>query len=88
MADVGTDTYTKDKRSVIGWAMGILAAVIVLSLGFVASQLNAHDTGLAVTNGRIDAGEKRLDAYERRQDGFDGKLDKILEKLNNPKVSP
>jgi hypothetical protein len=72
-----TDSYTKDKRSATGWLMGIVAVLLTSGLGFLGTQLIAHETAIAVVKEKQTASEKRLD-------GIDGKLDKILEKLNKP----
>jgi hypothetical protein len=73
-----TDSYTKDKRAATSWVTGIIAVLLTGGLGFLGSQLMAHETAIAVVKEKQQTTEKRLD-------GMDAKLDKILDKLNkNP----
>lgn len=69
-----TDSYTKDKRSAISWVAGIVAVLLTTSLGFLCTQLVAHETTINVLKEKQTAQEKRLDS-------IDGKLDRILDRL-------
>lgn len=70
-----TDTYSKDKRSAIGWIAGIAAILLTTSLGFLGSSLVAHETAINVLKEKQTTQEKRLDS-------IDSKLDKILDRLS------
>jgi len=58
--------YQNDKKAMIGWGSGIAAACIIACLGFVATQLNAHDTAIAVIKEKQSASDKVQD--EMRND--------------------
>lgn len=71
------DNYQQDKKSAIGWVAGVIAVLLTSGLGFLATQLVAHETALAVV-------KERQTTMEQRLNGMDGKLDKILDKLSKP----
>jgi hypothetical protein len=71
------DNYQQDKKSAIGWVMGIVAILLTGGLGYVTTKIQAHDTAIAV-------GAEKQQSMEKRLDGMDAKLDKILDKLTKP----
>jgi prefoldin subunit 5 len=58
--------YQNDKKAVVGWGSGIAAALVIACLGFVATQLSAHDTAIAVIKEKQTASDKVQD--EMRND--------------------
>lgn len=71
------DSYQEDKKSAIGWVAGVVAFLLTSGLGFLATQLVAHETALAVV-------KERQTTMEQRLNSMDGKLDKILDKITKP----
>lgn len=69
--------YQHDKKAVIGWGSGIAAAVILACLGFVATQLNAHETAIAVI-------KEKQSASDRVQDEMRADIKELLRRTPKP----
>jgi hypothetical protein len=52
------DNYQQDKKSAIAWVMGIVAVLLTGGLGFLSTQLIAHETAIAVIREKQTAAER------------------------------
>ena len=56
-----TDDYKEDKKAAIGWVSGIAGALLIAALSFLATQLAAHDTAIAVIKEKQSASDRVIE---------------------------
>jgi hypothetical protein len=76
-----TDTYTKDKRVVIGWVAAAIGSAALAIAGWAHAKLWSHEVSIERQEERSKAVEQRFCGSEKRLDQMDAKLDKILEEM-------
>lgn len=57
----GTDSYTKDKRQVVGWVATSLGAAAIAGVGWSTGKLYGHDSDIKTLQVRQDIHEKRAE---------------------------
>lgn len=71
-----TDSYTKDKRAATSWVTGIMAVLLTGGLGFLGTQLMAHETAIAVV-------KEKQTTYDKVQEEMRSDIKEILRRLPN-----
>ena len=71
------DNYQEDKKSMTAWVAGIIAVLLTGGLGFVGTQLMAHETSIAVI-------KEKQTASERVQDEMRNDIKQLLRRTPKP----
>lgn len=77
---MGTESYAKDKRAVVGWVATGIGGLALTIGGWAAGKLNAHETDIAVLKAQQAADRDSVREFKADMAKALDKLDRLLEK--------